>query len=295
LVAALAVLAPPGAGAAGPRVDPDRPELARTTVVTGARPAWMAVRLPAPATVATTFDSTPDLEVKGRGRFVGFALVPDDPEVPVLLGGRLPKSSGNFHLLMPILGQIFHSGILQLYGERTTMPAGDYRLYLLPDGAPATVRLTLRGLTGRTILRPSSPARYVLETPEVYSPEQTPNYYSAGTVAALDSRGLIFQALWVRLNAHLEGIYHFCWYDKAELEEQITTQVVPPQVQYGPGCAGPGGGLTEDRRVDLEPHVKLYYEGVAPLPKGDYGQGFYFATASVVRKVGHVTMWLSYD
>lgn len=294
LVALLAIpaLFAPYAGSREARASANTIETLRAvTRVAGSRPTVISVRLPAEATVKTTVDSSPDIKVSGRGRFVGFALVPEDPKTPVLLGGRLPESAGSFRVLMPVLGQASRTSILQNYSEETTLPPGRYRLYFLPGAGHASVTLNLHGLSGKTVLRPSEPARYELLEPDVYSPNDQYNYYSAGSERNLRSRGLIFQALWLRVDAHLEGVFHFC----TNGPENPAPSQVPPQVAYGPGCAGAGGGLTEDRAVAAEPHVKVFYEGVAPLEPADYGQGFYFATASKVSRVGHLAMWLSYD
>lgn len=279
---------PASAPAARP---PQVAQMAGTTVIRGHNPAVIPVRLPRPATVSTSYHSNPDLKVEGRGRFVGFALVPDEPDVPTLLGGRLPKSSGSHLLMMPVLGQSFHNGVLQNYAESLILPQGNYRLYLLPGSSPAKITLKLHGLVGTTELRPKKRIAYKLLRPEIFSPSEISNYYSAGSERELASEGLIFQALWLRADAHLEGVFHFCQNND---QDSLGGGQLPGEVAYGPGCGGAGGGVTEDRRVDQSPHVKLYYEALAPLEQGVYGQGFYFATASMIEDMGHIALWLGY-
>jgi len=259
------------------------------TQVRGTRPAAMPVRLPQRATVSTTIESSADIKVSGRGRFVGFALVPEDPEVPVLLGGRLPDSAGSHRVLMPVLGQATGT-FIPSYPDVMVLPEGDYRLFLLPDSGPATVTLKLHGLPGKTVLRPTEPVHYELLEPEVFSPPGAP-YYSAGAESELRSTGLVFQALWIQADAHLDGVLHFC---KNGPEHPVASEA-PPQVAYGPGCAGAGGGVTEDRRAEVEPHRKLYFQAWAPLEPAVHGQGFYFAAASMIKSVGHLALWLSYE
>lgn len=45
-----------------------------------------------------------------------------------------------------------------------TLPAGDYRLYLIADGGPVTIRLRLNGLKGVTAVTPTVPATVDIES-----------------------------------------------------------------------------------------------------------------------------------
>ena len=269
------------------------PELRGRTTIRTARPSSVDVRLPRPATVRTPLNGTPDLEVAGGGRFVAVALIGVEAATrdAMLLGGAFAESPGGTRFLMPLPrypavgGSSFEIG--KTYPDEVRLPAGRYRLYVVPDGKQATVTLTLGGVPGRgtiSVAR-SAAARLLFPEPRLLGGAGvTDNVYSAGTTFQLSGPSLLFHALWLDTSAHVAGQYFLC--------HRAGPAIVEP-ADYGPGCPNARGlDYTDDRTPTTERDVKLHMHGMAPVPAGEHGLGFWYATESVVTGMRYVTLEL---
>jgi hypothetical protein len=131
-----------------------------------------------------------------RGRFAGFALrraTEDDPGVffDIQEGGcdtkgcqRVPWAFGG----TCVCGG-YRSATPPPAGTATLAP-GRYRLYLIADGGPVTVHLTLHGLPGRTTIRSGRPHPVVIAAPPGQgSPDGGSLLYSAGGAHASGAWG----------------------------------------------------------------------------------------------------------
>jgi hypothetical protein len=135
------------------------PALAGTTTIEGSQTGYATVRLDRPLEL-DLFDGIP-AQVSGGGRFHGAILRRD--------GGR---GEGAFHALL-LRGdgmEAYEGDALSIWAtdeeyeserDTKTMPAGLYRLYLIADGRPTSVRLTLP-LPGSTTVTPEVPVRQTL-------------------------------------------------------------------------------------------------------------------------------------
>jgi hypothetical protein len=208
---------------------------------------------------------------------------------PTLFGGRLPNGSAATEFLMP-LGR-WNYNFAKFYDDRLELPAGDYRLYILPDGGRATVTLRFRGLSRSIALGISHESDYTLEFPDtrLLGASEQGNVYWGGASNALRERGLIFNALWLRANPYVGGQFQFCHYGIEPAEPTA----------YGPGCpAGTDGfgqmGVANDRTLSSSRTTKLFLEGFPGLRPSDNGQGVWYATESLVEEASYLALWLEY-
>jgi hypothetical protein len=263
--------------------------LAGTTRIQGNSPGAIDVTLPADATVATPFDSSPDLNVSGQGRLVGLVLRGADGTT--LLGARFPEKDGA-QFLMPVPAYPAPGGNfewIKFYADETTLPAGNYTLYLLADGAPVDITLRLHGLEGCTTVLPTRPAEYKLSFPPprlLGGAGAVNNVYSAAESNRFADDGLAFQALWIRADMYAAGQYFFCYRPGTPNAEAIDN---------GPGCLDSENmSFSNDRPLHLSSDTMLLMEGLAPLAKGDHRIGFWYSTESVVTDLHYATLWLTY-
>ena len=269
-----------GASASAPR----RIELGRKNVVTGQGPAMTRVRLTEPAKISSLLmPGRKDISVTGRGPLVGFALVQETPNWDgiSLIGGRLPRRSG--------LGNFYFSPSgLDNAAATVTLPAGDYRLYLLAGRRPVEVSFVLEGLSGKARLAPKTPVRYEVATPEARLVDGANNVYGSGADGTLSSAGVLFDFLWVKHSAHANTQYQFCLYEGGERGP----------APYSPGCPALDDEedvVVGDGVVGAGEYTSFFYGGAAPFAPNRYGQGFAMESAAAVEEVGYLGMWLSLD
>lgn len=293
-VAGALLLAVPGVDAAPRQVATEAPLAGATTVIRGSGTGYSLVQIPRKASIATPFGESRDVSVKGKGDFVGFALLAADPSGRVVtsengspsgvLGGRLPGSE-RIDFVMPIGGAQYD--FTKYYEDEVTFPPGLYRLYLIAGPRPAAVEVELEGLTGHTRVNARMPARQqVVRPPSTVAPGSTRNVYSAGAHRSIGSPGLMFQGLWLKTNPHATGQYGFCYY----------ANTPPPEpAAYAPGCPADDYSLVNDRHFMVEEDTKLYLETIPLSREGTFGQGFWYSTQSVVSDMGNVALWLEFD
>lgn len=269
-----------GASSSAPR----RVALGRKNVISGQGPAMVRVTLPKAATISYLLKPRrDDITVTGRGPLVGFALVEETPawDGISLIGGRLPRRSG--------LGNFYFSPSgLENGAARVTLPAGDYRLYLLSGRRPVEVSFILEGLSGRTRLTPRTPVRYEVETPEARLVDGARNVYGSGADGTLSSTGMLFDFLWVKHSAHANTQYQFCLYEGGERGA----------APYSPGCPAlddEADVVVGDGIVGAGEYTSYFYGGAVPFEANRYGQGFAMESAAKVEEVGYLGMWLSLE
>ena len=151
---------------------PSAPVLRATTTIAAATSGWVDVVVPRAARLSPSVDANPDVRFSGAGRFLAFWLVRHDENQQAWNGVyayRLPAFAGGG---TAVYGSVtpgptctnfpndqlpLHTECRQAAPEAILLPAGRYRLTVVTDGAPVTVRLRLRGLDGRgaATIRPS--------------------------------------------------------------------------------------------------------------------------------------------
>lgn len=181
-----------------------RIEVAGITRIAGHEPGYVSVHIPQTIRIRNPLFGGDDVQIQGRGEFVGFALVPQfsSDYAHALLGGRLPKSAGRRRFL-------FNTSSFFADSESRTrlhVHKGDYRLYLLPGEGYAQITLRFDGLQGSLELHPQSQVQYEAHVPKPKYATPGNNYYSAGHTASLGGRGLVFGTVW--MNTALHGVTH---------------------------------------------------------------------------------------
>ncbi len=181
LVVALFLVPPSLVSAAGPdpcNGDPpvpgQAPELCGTTLIRGDGPASMRVHLAADVMLnGNFFDKANNFTIEGEGDYVGFVL---SEAVPGRTGKTVlayrgpgqwfgePEASVDHKLFEFDPAADATEPVAALSTGEVSVPAGTYDLYLIAEGKPVTVTLTLAGLSGETELLPTESANIRSET-----------------------------------------------------------------------------------------------------------------------------------
>lgn len=200
---ATAVIAFSSAGAPPSRSSPvtssPPPTLREINVLSGTHTSYIDVRLERPARLdlrrrsARPNGPNKHIEIRGKGRFVGFALrdLQSQRSDPLVVAGRYapcrrPGCVGGDRLstILPGEGDVRFDGSGEDVPRYLELGAGDYRLYLIADGARAEVKITLLGLSGERLFEPKSRATFF----EAKTPEAQPQLSGEGSsYAAGDS------------------------------------------------------------------------------------------------------------
>jgi hypothetical protein len=205
--------------------------------------------------------------VAGDGRYVGWILRPAGApasEGRALTGHRFGHcftpgcAPGTQSLVVAAFG--FDGGASQDYA----LPAGTYDLYLIPDGAPATVSLKFQGLTGSTGVQPEVPVVAHVSSPSG-SGTGPANFESGSTLPVGAPGGMVFTATAVSGMGPGSGQIGSCIYEggppsgsghcddndngfkvpATQPAPQPTAFTVPAFIQVGPSDAwAPGGWFT---------------------------------------------------
>lgn len=197
LLAAAQALPAAGAAADPPRTAPAG-VLGAHTRITGSAPAMFRLRLANDATMAFPLGQrNPDLRVQGSGRFVGIVLVEENERFDgaTLIAGAVRSCEEEGCSGKPY----FLTHPLRERHDRVHLPSGDYRLFFLPDGAPASIELRLHGVEAKTVLPPAEDVDRVLGKPQVHaSTGQDGFLLIAGDTYQLQTPGLIFNSIWLQ-------------------------------------------------------------------------------------------------
>lgn len=192
----------------------------------------------------------PSVTANGNGRVVGLVLTPTDIQgvsttsgdvLAVLYdnhcysAGCAASSPTQIAVLSPALASTEQQqGSSKTYDA--TLPAGEYTLQVIADGAPVTVSLTLGGLTGRAALAPTQPTDLQLSTANPTVPAVTPQAEAvwqapaSGTLSGAGGLAVAIVDLQVTPNpdpAEAAGSHGLCVYAGAGTH--------PPA---GPSCPG---------------------------------------------------------
>lgn len=291
----------PGSRGGGPVTDratsaaaPPLPVLGGAVTLTGNRAGYVRVRLPKQAYFDRADVGAKDsLVITGGGDMAAFALMREtgrgaDLKGPVVVGGHTRRSAdvtkrrGEFALTLLRAGPDDDKG-------GAVLPAGTYRLYLVPDGKATTVRLKLRGLSGSSRLTPkvASPVLVQGGTPRIAREDSNGVLYSEGYETDLTEQSLHFKVSVARNQAHAGTSSWDCLFDhKPEGPDP-----------YLPGCptAGNGNSLAfhavyADQSVG--PGEIISYGGVVTSKGGPVGSGMSLLSAAAVDDIDYQHFWL---
>lgn len=218
--------------------------------------------------------------IEGGGRLVGFALVKEGNRntgrPPTLFGGEVRGCARRGCRGGPISGFLVGFGL----GPDQELPAGNYRLYVVTDGAPVKIDLEFENLEGRTNLAPAHAAAAKLVSLRARGRgHRTDSVYAGGAYGiAAGSRGIALLGLSLRAPAHVLTAYGKCIYEER-----------PPEgTAFLPGCPNPSPTF-----------------GVAPQPATDYSlqtlsiepdlpeaMGIWYSSVAKLRSVIGLAVWL---
>lgn len=256
------------------------PTLARKTTVVGSESAYARVRLPKSVTFRKTL-----VEIEGDGRAVGVVLTSE-------VNGRVPRTPKLIEFDSVRLSDCFEEGCspdqqLAPSGSTGERPRpGIYRLYLIADGAPASVTITFPELKGKTTIVPTSPSRTVVQTMTSWvSIDVTRSVYSAGDIAPFRGNGMAWMGQTIEAPGSGTAAYDFCIY----WDEPPTVEATA----YLPGCPKvfPGGPYIREYEESREDWLGFHLSLGGRIPAAI---GNWYATTSPVDVGGSVAVWLKF-
>lgn len=264
---------------------PALPRLGRVTEIRTSETASTRVVLPRDIHMFPSFD--PDLRFFGDGRVIAFLLVKEGRD-----GGLQWSQAISGHRLgqcaeIGCEPQMWDGGSMggRGVGRRSTLRAGTYRLYVVADGAPVTIRLTLPGLEGRSLVRPEGAARAVVKTltPRLHE-TNSGLIYSAGNISPFrDGHGLTILGLWLKGVGTEKAAMGDCVYedDPPAVEAIAYLPEICPRSFYS-GYQTSGSAAPDDYTIGFN----LTLDG---LPAAI---GAWYAAQAPVEEAGSVAVWL---
>lgn len=234
---------------------------------------------------------------EGGGGFAGLAFVEDNSQNPVaLMAGRIDQLLSCARRCVPGSGGVVvrSQGLLR-DGEAVSsphiIPAGLYRMYILSNAGPATVRLNFPDIPGtsegtqKLLAYTYTGAKVAL--PDNRAPSNQAALYYAGTSGAIATSGLLFSYVEAIGESHQGGAVYTCEYGATE-----------PQGAYAPYCPGGSADVSDP---SANPNAAPFGYRVtrhsfrANVAAGTYGLGGGFLTAGNSIETGTtVAVWLSY-
>ena len=261
-------------------------------VISGNRTKLMQVVLPADVDMPTRRLGR-TVDIAGAGRAAGFALIARRPVDGVRhLYSVVRAGFCGVEACAP--GATERASFLFFDGDERTddatieLPAGDYLLYVIADGAPVTVTLRLPGLTGQARMRPATVADFEVTEPTVSAHEtHSSTVYSNGD--SFDMSGpesFSFNALRIQAAAWGGGQIGHCIYDE---------DPPPAPAAFAPGCPAGTNVPVTDAVAAPVPSVRIYATGVARYDPGVLGHGSWYASAAAVEEADAVGFNLDFD
>lgn len=290
-----------GATVLAPHAQAVRPApvaLAGTTIVTAGPTASMAVRLPRPVDFHAN-----DLSVSSpRGRVTAVALKRvgawHAPYVTATHVGFCGKPGCVSEWPTFAFKHVYAPGSTN--GLNGRLPAGDYRLYVVTDGAPATFTFRFRGLTGTRRLTPAGPARASVATvtPSVAEPALSPVAFAGGSHRAVGAAGgLNHTSVWKEVPTFVQpGAVGVCVYTGPPPVSAFPPYQLP--CANGRGAIPPTVSSTKpggDATTPVGPG--RFLNGISSgwlLGPGEWGLGAYNNTPGPVTAAYVQQLWLDF-
>ena len=259
----------------------DRSSYAEVSMPKGARWKW------------DPFESS-SLSIRGDGRVAGFMLLNQDTRHPRgLLGvsfrvcdkaGCSKGWSGWLTTMVIPVGLEWPEK-----GWTFDLPAGDYRAYVIADGAPVDVRLQLKDAIGATEMTPTHRVASAVGVDAATEPMK--NVFSAGSTFELPRGGLGVQAFVERHGLGTIDLFNDCLYEGVP--------GLPKQVAFTPACQAAGARMGLGTGWALPPLVSSGGSGsysIDPdLDAGTYSYGGTYVGVQNVKDAAFLSMWVSYD
>lgn len=224
----------------------------------------------------------------GDGRLIAFVLTMEAGKYPLgdgptLIGwsfGRCEEKGCEAKGFL--INNVVATGPLKEKDGRSVLPAGDYRLYFVQDGARARIEFEFEGLTGKTRLplskRLTKRVKTLVPRSDLNGQESV---YWGGRATRIRGAGASILGMWVegRDRQDTSGEAGFCIYDDPPPD---------PETAYIPPCPTADDQITtqmrsENNEVSYYNHTEL-----------DRGLGAHYTTPVPIDRAGGVALWLKY-
>lgn len=265
------------------------PALRGVTTIVGSDTGWAKVRLPRDVDPFGNYEGQvverPGYDLRGNGRVIGFVLTAERGreelgEGPTLFGWSIGRCMRPACQARGFLTSWVFTRNLPREDGKEILPAGDYRLYLIADGAPVRIRMELAGLKGRGTIAPTRHASAELTSLRPLAAKKGDDtVYWGGTSSALSGSGFALAELWMDGDEVEDGVGS-CIYETRE----------PPDgdAAYMPPC--PLADVSDVNLVNAQ-NNEVGYFAWSELPRG---MGLWRTASSEPERVGAVTLWLKY-
>ena len=289
-LASLVVLNVVGAGPATARGPSLRPVLGEVNIISGDRIAGMNVRIPETVDIPEEHFDNSAISIHGAGRVVGFALVED--RRPISKAYQLVATRWDFCGKPGCTGEwqtSLTTGMNWRGRHGFRIPAGDYRLYIVADTAPARIELRLDGLKGQVDLRPEGDITGRIATPTSTVATPSPyTFFGRGRPMIMPVHGLLIDG---DANEFGPGVSAngSCYWRAQEGEEDL--QHSTP----GPHCLefAERGGAGSSFATLGEGGFRSW--GTGTVPPGEWRSSHWATTASASANPQFLALWLSYE
>lgn len=267
-----------------PATDTGRITLRGVTTIEGGRSGWVPVHLP------RDVDNVEDMKVSfgGDGRIISFVMTKEAGkyplgEGPTLIGWSFGRCEEKGCVAKGFLiSYSIATGPLKEKKGHLFLPAGDYRIYFVQDGAPASVRFDFEDLPGKTNLplpnRLTKRVKTLVPRSDVIGME---NVYWGGRATAIEGPGASILGLWVegKDGQDTTGEAGFCVYDEPPAD---------PETAYVPPCPAADDPMTQQMQTQNNEFSYFNHKEI------DAGLGAHYSTPATIGRAGGVAFWLKY-
>jgi hypothetical protein len=270
------------------------PSLGATNLFSSDHSSYVDVSMPTGARWSWDPFESRSLSIKGNGRVAGFMLLMQDTKRPRGLLGVSFRVCGE-----PACSKGWSGWLTTMVipiglewpekGMTFDMPPGDYRAYVIADGAPVDVRLELKDVRGSTEMTTSHQVDSSVGVDA--APEPIKNFFTAGSTFSLKGRGLSVQAFVERHTLGTVDLYNDCLYEGVPQ--------LPKEIAFTPACKAAGASMDFGFGFGIPPLVTSGGSGsysIKPnLKPGTYSFGGTYVGVQDVEDAAFLSLWVSYD
>ncbi len=262
--------------------------LGRINVFRGDEIAAQMVRIPKDVVLRRRVFENPAVAYEGKGRVVGIVLVADTN--PVREAFQLVSTRWDFCGSPGCRGDwrtAFTFPLNTRGGPGLRLPKGDYRLYLIADGAPVRVTLRLNGLTGHKSFVLTEPATGRVASPiETLSTPSDYTFFGRGKSMLMPRPGLLMDGEEHSISSGA-GSHQSCYWRGSEEKSEIESTPGPHCLAFAErGTRGESVAVGDWRVRGL---------GVSLVPRGDWQSSYWSTYVSPSMRSDFLALWLAYE
>lgn len=275
-----------------------RPRVASTTVFTATAASTTTVHVPRAASFDLSGSATSrSIDVSSaRGRLAGFTLTAvrrttAEPPTLVVMQVGLCSQPG----CRPTGTDTFTEYVSAYRGlprrtsengtQQVTLPAGDYVVRAVTDGAPVHMTLRLSGLSGKASVRVAQPFRAALRTDAARpgSNGVTPLLNVGVSHDFASTLGLMMDVWFVTYDPHVRSESGYCLY---------RGNAAPPTGYYHPQCPGAEYGQWVDFGYPTLHYGSAEFGSDIAHVGGRWTRGYYATAVGRATSLKAVTLWI---